>query len=52
MAKKPKPWLCAASNCPAGTAFRPARTISAMTALVNNVNASVEMKMSMPCTVK
>ena len=52
VAKKPKPWLCAASNWPRGIELRPPRTISAITALVNSVKAMVEITMSKPCTVK
>ena len=52
LAKKPKPCDLAASNWLLGMEFRPPRMISAMTAEVKIVNASTEMKMSLPLTVK
>jgi len=42
VAKKPKPWLCAASNWLLGMELKPPRTISATTAEVNTVNATTE----------
>ena len=52
VAKKPKPWDWAASNCPLGRALNPPRTISAMTAEVNTVKARIDMRTLSPCIVK
>ena len=52
VAKKPKPWLCAASNWLLGIELKPPRIISAITAEVKTVKAKTEITTSSPLTVK